>query len=94
MWTFPSVPSSTWNPRGSVGVGSSASSTTKVIEVSGGAAVPGLYLWNASGGGATHYAVVFPVHPTTCPIALNGTSQPSGSSGNFPAGTYSLQANP
>ncbi len=45
-------------------------------------------------GGSTHYTVTFAVHPTSCPIAFNGTSQSSGSTGSYLVGTYAIQANP
>ncbi|MDE1835749.1 MAG: PKD domain-containing protein [Euryarchaeota archaeon] len=38
--------------------------------------------------------ISFFVHPATCPIAFNGTSQGSGSTGSYVAGTYSIVANP
>ncbi len=39
-----------------------------------------------------HYNVSFVVHPTSCPITFNATSQTSGSSGQFLAGTYTANA--
>ncbi len=45
-------------------------------------------------GGTSHYAVVFTIHPTTCAIDFNGTSQSNASTGSYLAGTYAILANP
>lgn len=45
-----------------------------------------------SASASVHFAVSFSVHPTSCAITFNGTSQVSGSSGSYLAGTYTANA--
>jgi subtilase family serine protease len=40
-----------------------------------------------------HYTIDFYISPTTCPIAFNGTSQASGSTGSYLAAQYTAVAN-
>lgn len=45
-----------------------------------------------SASGPVHFTVNFSVHPVSCAITFNGTSQVSGSSGSYLAGTYTANA--
>ncbi len=76
-----------WSWTGALAVAGPTSSSTTTT-VSGDGNLTASYTRGAAGGGGG-YNVAFTVNPTFCgPLTVNGTTQASGTSASFKAGTY------